>query len=345
MQTVGGSTAMWSSNVHWCALWCSLLLAGAADAATLRGYSFLQQPTVTLDQPAALESMQRMVQSGANSIVLIPFLHQGRIDSGEIGFSDAVTERQLLSAIEKARKLNLTIVLKPQILVDGGWAGDIHFGSDEDEARWFDRYTALLSYYARIAQREQVAALVIGTELSQIERSQRWRSLIQAIRNIYSGQLTYAAHGVEGIKRFSAWSDLDAVSVNLYPALGDSANPTALRRVIAEAVGDLYQATRTILRPVWVLEVGLPSAQGALLAPWDWRRLETGKHRVDLATQSTVIGIWLELLELRWIDAIYIWCWYSDPFAGGAGNIDYTLQNKPAEQQVRCRWMRECNGR
>lgn len=325
----------------------SLLLlccGGATASEPLRGFNYLQLPQVTLDQPAARESMRRMQALGANMVVLIPFFRQFRAESGEIGFSDAVTDRQLMAAIENARHLGLGVVLKPQILVDNGWAGDIRFGSDADEERWFERYRDLLTYYARLAEREQVDAFVIGTELSGIESSARWPEVVAAIRKVYSGTLTYAAHGVKGVRRFSSWLHLDVVAVNLYPALGENADAAMLRENIEVTLSELKEVTQRYSRPVWVLEVGIPSAQGALSTPWDWRRLNDVRTKPDMAVQSNAFAQWLAALDKPWIDAVFIWCWYSDPAAGGLGNNDYTLQNKPAEKQVGCLWGGDCIG-
>lgn len=321
----------------------SLTVSLPAAAAPLRGFNFLQGASVTLDHPAAGESLRRMKQVGANSVVLVPFFHQRHANTGEIGFSDAVTDRQLSAAINQARRLGLRVVLKPQILVEKGWAGDIRFGNDADEERWFGRYRDLLLHYARLAQREKVDAFVIGTELAGVETSQRWHALIGAVRKVYHGPLTYVAHGVDGVWRFPAWPSLDAVAVSLYPALGSSEAPQ-MRDTMEKTLTELRRASQELARPVWVMEVGIPSASGALKSPWDWRRLRSDKVRSDTATQSVVIAQWLAALDKPWIEAIYIWCWYSDPHAGGLNDNDYTPQNKPAEQQVRCRWMGACEG-
>lgn len=316
----------------------------ATTAAPQQGFNLLQVPAATFDHPAAAESMRRMAETGANAVILVPFLQQGRAGSAEIGFSDAVTDRQLHVAIENARRLGLTIILKPQILVEDGWAGDIKFGSDADEERWFKRYRELLGYYARLAVNERVDTFVIGTELSGIETSTRWRDVIASVRAVFHGKLTYAAHGVEGVKRFSAWRELDVIGVNLYPKLGDKADKSSIRAIMDQTVKELKKLTREILRPVWVLEVGIPSAQGALESPWDWRRLSDNSSGPEPALQGIVLDQWLKALEKPWIEAVFIWCWFSDPYAGGMGDIDYTIQNKPAELGVKCQWAGECGG-
>ncbi len=316
-----------------------------ATGRTMHGYAFLQDTHIKFDTSESYDSLNRMKNTGANAIVLVPFFRQSKISSGEIGFSDAVTDHQLLAAIEQARRLNLKVILKPQILVKYGWSGDIRFGSDMDEERWFGRYHDLLAHYARIAQREHVDALVIGTELTGIESSTRWRPLISDMRKIYYGKLSYVAHGIDGVRRFSAWKDLDAISVSLYPKLGGNLESSQIRAHIEQTLVELKDSTDKLLRPVWVLEVGMPSVQGALQAPWDWYRLSEEGAKPDMEVQKVAVGQWLQALDKPWIEAVFLWCWYSDPKAGGSDNNDYTLQNKPAENQVKCFWAHNCAGR
>jgi len=308
----------------------------------MHGYAFLQDSEIKFDNPSSFEALRRMKMTGANAVVFVPFFRQSRISSGEIGFSDAVTDKQLIRAIDNAHHLRLKVILKPQVLVKYGWSGNIRFSTDNDEERWFERYNDLLAHYARLAQREHVDALAVGTELSGIETSPRWHRLISDIRKIYHGRLTYVAHGVEGVKRFSAWKELDAVSVSLYPSLGDSMDQKAIREHIEQTLSELKQATDTLSRQVWVLEVGVPSAQGGLRTPWDWYRLSEEGAKPDTEAQDIAIAQWLQALDKPWINAVFIWCWYSDPDAGGMNNNDYTLQNKPAEKQVDCLWSGKC---
>ena len=111
-----------------------------------------------------------------------------------------------------------------------------------------------------------------------------------------------------------------------------------------QTLADLNKVIKDFARPVWVLEVGIPSARGALNTPWDWRRLNEGGAKPDVMIQSAAFGQWLEALDKPWIDAVFIWCWYSDPYAGGLDNNDYTLQNKPAEKRLSCHWAGDCSG-
>jgi len=313
----------------------------ALEAQPLRGFNFLQSESLTLDRPGAITSMREMRDVGANTIVFVPFLRQGRNDSAEIGFSDAVTEHQLLTAMREARRLGLKVILKPQILASNGWPGHIKFGNKADEKRWFARYRDLLLYYAKIAEDEGAMALVIGTELDGVDSSSQWVEVIAALRRVYHGKLTYAAHGINGLHSFPAWDKLDVISVTLYPALGDGRTTELMRQRIDATLISLNAGTRELNKPVWILEVGLPSVVGGAEEPWEWMSLHSGS-KPDTRTQATVISLWLDEIKKYSIDGVFFWCWYSNPQAGGLRDVDYTVQNKPAAQVIQCYWTGKC---
>ncbi len=318
------------------------LLAGCAtqgalhNQAMMRGFNALQHQQVGWDQPAARRSFKHMVELGANAVVLVPFLEQDSPVSTLVRRSDAVTMRQLQAAIGYAHAYGLKIILKPQILVAKSWAGEINHAQPQQWRAWFASYSRHVLEYARFASEQQVDAFVIGTELSRAADQVDWPGLIAQVRSVYAGKLTYAAHNVGGVDRFPYWHELDAVSLTMYPFLGLSGQRDEMQRHVDAAVQQLQLAVAHIDRPLWVLEVGMPSARGASAKPWAWQGL---KHAtVDLFIQKHALEIWLKALDKPWVDAVFIWAWYSDYNAGGSHNTDYTPQHKPAESVIRHYW-------
>jgi len=303
---------------------------------TLHGFNALQYGKMGWNKPAAARSFRRMVELGSNAVVLITFLEQDSPTSTIVRRSDAVTESQLRAAIGYAHDHNLKIILKPQILIPGSWPGAIDFDQPWQWRVWFDSYSKQLLKYARFASANGVDALVIGTELSKAAGQVDWSGLIKQVRAQFRGQVTYAAHNVEGVKRFHHWQELDVVALTLYPSLGRSGEGHEMQRYVDAAVQNLRQVTQNINMPLWVLEIGMPSARGASAEPWAWQRLKDAK--VDLALQKDVLYLWLRALDKPWIDGVFIWAWYSDNNAGGKHNTDYTPQNKPAENMIRRFW-------
>jgi len=324
------------------ALFAGGLLTGCAsqgllnNQAMLRGFNALQHENVAWDKPAARRSFKRMVELGANAVVLVPFLEQDSPASLVVRRSDAVTMPQLQAAIKYAHEYGLKIILKPQMLVTNSWAGEIDHNQPQQWHAWFDSYSRHVLEYARFASAQGVDAFVIGTELSRASGQVDWSGLIKQVRSAYAGQLTYAAHNVDGVEGFRHWQELDVVSLTLYPSLGLSGERQEMQRYVDATVQQLKLAVEHLGRPLWVLEIGMPSARGASSKPWQWQRLKYAK--VDLILQKNALDIWLNALDKPWVSGVFIWAWYSDDHSGGSRNTDYTPQHKPAESIVRRYW-------
>jgi len=318
------------------------LMAGCTSGALLqnqammRGFNALQHENLAWDKPAARRSFKRMVELGSNAVVLVPFLEQDSPDSTLVRRSDAVTLVQLQAAIDYAHEYGLNIILKPQMLVAESWAGEIDHEQPQQWRAWFDSYSRHVLEYARFASDQGVDAFVIGTELSRAADRVDWSGLIKQVRSVYAGQVTYAAHNVGGVEGFRHWHELDAVSITMYPSLGLSGEREEMQDRIDATVQQLKLAVQHMDKPLWVLEIGMPSARGASSKPWEWQDLKHAK--VDLALQKNALDIWLKALDKPWVDAVFIWAWYSDDSSGGSRNTDYTPQHKPAESVVRRYW-------
>ncbi|MFK8068319.1 MAG: hypothetical protein AB8D52_08740 [Gammaproteobacteria bacterium] len=300
----------------------------------LVGFNFLQDENTAMNSTGACLSMQHLRLTGANSVVLIPFLKQESPQSVELSKSDAVTDEQLIAALELAKTNHLHRVLKPQILIENSWAGEITQQNPEQETNWFVNYTEQLLHYAHLAEKHQVDAFVIGTELKKIQTSEHWPELIKQVRSIYSGKLTYAAGEVAGIEAFPYWDLLDTIGVTLYPDMTQEKITDTLTEQLETLANNFQQ-------PVWILEIGIPSAKGWESRPWDWRSIETSAPSADPDTQATIIRHWLTSLEKSQasnIEGIWIWQWSSSPQAGGRNDTSYTVQNKLAQAVVHQHW-------
>lgn len=324
------------------ALLLGLLIAACAplDGPRLRGVNLLQTREVALDAPLAVESIRALRATGANAVAFVPFLHLPGPHSLELEFSNAVTDAQLVGGIRRARMAGLTVIVKPQILVDGAWAGAIEPESGAKWGEWFEKYGRAILHYAEIAQREQADVFVVGTELKRTDGQPYWRPLIESVRKVYRGRLTYAAHNLDGVEGFRHWDMLDHIGVTLYPPLGPSAGRDDMGRTISAVAAELESIAARHGKPVLVAEIGIAAAKGAQMRPWE--RPEGCGTPADAGLQAEVLGLWLDALRRPWIDGVLVWNWYSDPYAGGRFDTDFTVQNKPAQAVLRCRWAGVC---
>ncbi len=128
-----------------------------------------------------------------------------------------------------ARELSIKTLLKPHIwLRGGGWRGDIAMGSDADWQAWFAAYRVFILHYAKLAERLDIEALAIGTELHQtvVEKPQEWYRVIREIRQVYGGKLTYSANWYREFEEVPFWADLDYIGIQAYFPLSSESKPT-----------------------------------------------------------------------------------------------------------------------
>ncbi len=326
-------------------LWgCVLLLIAQSATArcaspVLRGFNFLQDRQTALDSPQVCPSLQELHQTGANSVAFIPFMKQKNAQTTNLFLADNVSDEQLVAGIREAKRQGLHVVVKPQLLVDGSWAGRIKLLTDADEQVWFKRYNEHLLHYARIAEMYEADAFVIGTEMKRLRKSQHWPKVIQAVRRHFSGHITYAAHGIEGVVEFPYWGLLDSLGVTLYPVFPEKADAGQVSAVIDQHIGRLGKiVSQQDDKTVWLLEIGTPSAEGWERYPWDWRKLRDENPQANSHMQSVIMKAWLKSINRPWIEGVWIWKWKSSPQAGGESDSGYTVQNKPAQLIIQTAW-------
>lgn len=332
-----------SSGRRFAGLLCLVVLAGGCagvDQPLVNGANVLQDAGISFESASAGQSMQRLAEIGADHAAIVVFMEQPAPDSPAPALAGHVTDAQLRAGLRHARQAGLSTVLKPLVLVEGSWAGAI---APPSEQAWFAGYRENLLHYARIAEQEDVSVLVVGTELAGLSQSREWGGVIEAVRTVYAGRLAYAAHGAGGVERFGFWNELDVIGVTLYPALEEKGEAPDNREAIRR---ELRAVARAAPGPVWIMEFGVPSADGGLESPWDWRRLQREDVAANPEDQRRGLEAWLDVLDAGraeyGIQQVTLWSWTSNPGAGGMNDKGYTPQNKPAEKLLACRWAGDC---
>lgn len=302
----------------------------------MRGANFLQSNRSEWQSPATDESLRRLRATGANWVALVPFLRQSDPAACDIALDQHYSLEGIASLVRRAKALGFKVALKPQMLVSGAWAGEI---APQDEAGWgcwFDAYTRALLPMARVAKVEGVDMLVVGTELKKTEGRPEWRLVLARLRGHYQGPLSWVFHAPDDVLRFAALPQLHLVGLSLYPKLGET--PAETYRATQHKRMKLKAFSKTLPKPLWIAEVGIPSRAGAGLAPWLWQGTDAERAQPDPGFQAEALQAWLEALSGSWHRGVMVWNWMSDPHAGGLLDTDYTPQNKPAERVLRCAW-------
>ncbi|MCY3772659.1 MAG: hypothetical protein OXG98_11660 [Gemmatimonadetes bacterium] len=264
------------------------------------------------------------------------------------------TDHGLRTTARKARELGFQLMLKPHIWltrpVDNGWIGMIDFDSEEEWLKWEADYRTFILHYAELAQAEDMAILCIATELSNPVRTRPhfWKALIEEIRTVYSGRLTYAANWYRDYDVVELWPHLDYIGVNAYFPLTDRSGP-GVPEIMAgwkpyiESIGRLAEEHD---KPVLFTEVGYKNAPGSTIRPWEWpprRRRWSGEteqdnHRTDQDEQVNAYeALFRSVGQLPWFRGLFIWKWYPNATRITVDRIEFSPQNKEAERVLQ-RW-------
>ncbi len=101
----------------------------------------------------------------------------------------------------------------------------------------------------------------------------KWRALIQRVRAIYGGAVTYAAN-FDQYRGVGFWDALDLIGINAYFPLRSGLGPTDRATLAAgwrsslERIADFRRARGLESRRVLFTELGYRRRQGATAAPW-----------------------------------------------------------------------------
>lgn len=316
---------------------CLLVVTGRPlPAQAIRGANLSPTDEVSYSDSLARRSLRRLQHVGANTVALIPFAWQSTPTDTAVTVGEAVTDRQLLAGMAVADDLGLRVWVKPHVWIPGTWAGAVRMADSTRWESWFRQYSETLVHYARLADRGGAEVFSVGVELRRTLGRDEWSGLIGKVRDVYDGRLTYAAHGVDDLRRVPFWDELDFAALTLYPPLGESATDSSLRRAVGEAGAELESAVRELGRETWVAEVGIRSARRAQERPWE--SPEEREAPADPWLQATVLDAWLEQLREGPVDGVLVYRWFTDPGLGGPRDTDFTPQNKPAEGVLLSHW-------
>lgn len=157
--------------------------------------------------------LQRAIALGATDLRLVVRWMQPDAQATECAPYDSVHDDQLTWVIEAARRHKLRVVLAPELALESQAERPAHKLAPKSWEQWWWSYRRLALHYARVSATRKVAMFAIGTELTSTEgQTDRWRKLIQEVRKIYKGKLTYVA-GAQSFDQVAFWDSLDVVSV------------------------------------------------------------------------------------------------------------------------------------
>lgn len=287
--------------------------------------------------------IQPVVALHANWAAVMPFGFMRSLDTTEIVFN---IERQwwgereegVRKTIELMHKEGIQVMMKPQIWIwRGEFTGNIAMHSEKDWLMLEENYRNFILFYAKVAQETGAELFCIGTELNGFvsARPDFWKQLINDIKTIYKGKLTYAENWDTKLK-VSFWEQLDYIGIDAYYPISESKTPT-----LEEARQGWQAYKKAILqlhlkhnKPILFTEYGYRSLDFAGKTPWESQRVEGEVNQQ--AQENLTRALFEEFWHEPWFAGGFHWKWFHNhKQSGGKEDNQFTVQNKVTEEVVR----------
>lgn len=245
-------------------------------------------------------------------------------------------DKGIIKCTEYAKARNLKVLLKPHIWFSHGtYTGDFELNSEEEWQEWESNYTAYILHYAQMADSLEIEIYAIGVEMKMFihHRPAYWSSLIDSVRQVYSGTLTYAANW-DNYKNVPFWNQLDLIGIDAYFPLSDQKTPEVneLLNTWIEHYNVMHDFSLSKDKKVIFTEYGYKSIDYATFEPWN----PDNSGAVNLQAQLNAYeALFQKFWKEDWFEGGFLWKWYDDhESAGGYDNKNYTPQNKPVENII-----------
>jgi Ca2+-binding RTX toxin-like protein len=300
---------------------------------------------------SAGQSLDEIAGVNANAVAITASYYVQSATSSDIFADPNKTESlaNVATAIDDAHARGLSVLLKPHVdPVDGTWRARL--APDNVEA-WFSDYKAILLDYARMAEAHGAEMISLGTELdSLVGPAYRayWVDIVDSVRAVYSGKLTYGANW-DAAGKVSFWDKLDFIGIDAYVPVS-SATQGSLADFVAgwtsvpsdsyfrnifegkSPVDYYHQLSQQSGKPVIFTEVGYRSLDRAASNPGDSGMAGAADAQEQVDLFNAFFHVWSQQGG-DWFKGAFVWHWPTSQ--NPASPTDYLIEGKPAEAIVR----------
>lgn len=297
---------------------------------------------ITLEAPAQEINYQifaNMMAISPNSVALIPYAYGGNISSPILQYNNShqwwgETEIGTQKCAEYADSLHLDILVKPQIwFSQGKYTGDIQCNTQKEWEEWEKKYTKYIMSYAHLCEKLHVNYFCIGTELKNhtLKRPKYWKKLIQQVRKVYHGKITYAANWDE-YKYVTFWKELDFIGINAYFPIVSNLKYTTeeLNEGWEVYLEEMKNISGQYDRKVIFTEYGYRSISSSAYKPWE---SYVGRDYSEKSQQESLEVFFEKVWNQSWVKGGYLWKWKTG-ITSKNQNTSYSIQYKSAEKLI-----------
>lgn len=281
--------------------------------------------------PDAANSIAEMAKIGVNWTAIAFQGLQEHPQATQVKFNEGtmVRDDEVRWAIQEARSHGLKVCLKPVVNCgDGTWRAHIDFPDESADGEtswetWFASYGRFILHYANIAEATACDMFCVGCEMVAADRRENeWRRLIEQVREVYHGPITYNCNHHQE-EKVAWWDAVDLVSTSAYYPITEW----------SERVPFLRDWAHRVNKPIFFMEVGCPSRSGSAMQPYDW----THRGEIDMAEQARFYEVMFEhMKDESWFYGFMLWDWPANLYKRNQAseNDDYCIYGKTAERIV-----------
>ncbi len=304
-------------------------------------------------------NLNHMKADGASQVVLVPTVWMDTLTSSEVKRDPNRTESDanIRDAVADAKERGMDVIFKLHLDTQNtDWRALMN---PADKDAFFASYKQQVLHYAQLAQEGGAKAFAIGTELESLstaEYADEWRDIIAAVRQVFTGDLTYAATPPEAF-HISFWDALDYIGINPYVSLvpPGTTNATYQQMVdgwtkpstvdwVRQWVGDkpvieaIKDFSASVGKPVIFTETGYRSMDGNAGEPWS----TNPNGAIDEMEQANLFRAFFKVLgdfKGDWLGGYWLWNWDAGPDAANpAADNGYYTQGKQSDAVI-TQWM------
>jgi hypothetical protein len=218
--------------------------------------------------------------------------------------------------VEQAHQRGIRVLLIPHLWVEtGGWRGEIDPGTPEGWEVFQASYRRFVTTWATEAAAAGADALSIGVECKSWSGrfGGVWRALIEEVRAIFPGLLTYSANWDEA-EDVLFWDQLDLVGINAFYPLANQ-NGASFEDYVRGAMAarrSVDELAEVLEMPVLFVEVGYTTRADAAVEPWLWPD-DMQDVVIDEAEQArALLASFRGFLSEPWFTGFFVWRYYAD---------------------------------
>jgi len=311
-----------------------------------KGMSYPAYTKKVLSKSKSDLRLTQLERTGTKWVALVPVWYQKNYKSNNIyQASFSATDKSVIHAINKIHDLDMKVMLKPYVdSEDEIWRAEFE---PRDFDTWFASYSDFLLHYASMAEDNNVEQLSLGVEYNFAEsETAKWEQLIDEVRQIYSGKLTYSSnwaanYGEGGYRKIEFWDKLDFVGIDAYfPLTDDNYDPSVkqLKKGWNQWINQIQRwrkKNNLTDKKIIFTEIGYSSYDGVNTEPWGYDY--DGKDEDQQEQKDCYKAFFKKVYPKKWMKGTYWWYW-DNPSTNDSTSpkyLNFTTRKKLAAKTLR----------